>query len=546
MDSNKYQDLITFMHKSKNLDFVPLSDSVLSSADSVDAESHARTSIRDYRAKNTDYRMLDMLKETPGIDMSTIRELHHAVKSDEPVVTKYFCDSYDTLSGILHYGDEEPSDFTWNQNFRVARSILEMELGNVTLQPIRFSSDLTVSDIFTNKTASAGAIGSGGKERNWLKILNYANILWQGIESDSNFSELWIPAIPAHRAQFKDISFDGHFNPNYGEKNRLIWVVDAATVVIEALFARPMIAYTKRAFRGYAGGKTPQELTHYITQASGHIPYWYCTDYSKFDQTIPSWLIKVCFDEVRRLYPAKYKKYIDWIQYNFINTKMLLPDGSVVQVHKGIPSGSNFTQLIGSMANFLMGCTYLASLFDGPSDYKYHSVVNMMTVPGDKGVNMYVMGDDNLFFVNRELNLDRMAAYLTSNFGVKVNADKTVSGYMSNPLFLHRKWTVNGCDRDQVEMCLNLIFPERKRDYDTYEPIDIIYSLYYTFPLAFHENILNMARWFRSQYEQSGRSAAALAEIPTSDLPGSAKVFDRQSKLNYIESFNNLVLAQSQ
>lgn len=540
------QSLIDDLNHAQNLEFVPLNDAVLSPSDLVDAEIHAKTSVQRRRAKNTDFRMLDTLKKMPGIDLSTIRELHVANHLKDPLVTKYFCDPDKTLEGLKHFGDYEPASFTWNENFRAACAILRDQLGHPSLKPIKFERGMDEKLLFTNVKASAGAIGTGGKQKNWLKIQDYIAKLLKLIQSGVDFADIWIPCIPAHRAQLKDLTVDGHFNRGYREKDRLIWVVDAATVGVEALFARPMIEYTKTAFRGYAGGKTPDELVKYITEASGNIPHWYCTDYSKFDQTIPSWLIKVCFDFVREAYEPKYKKIIDWIQYQFINTVMLLPDGSAVRVHKGIPSGSNFTQLIGSMANFLMGCTYLASLFEGSVDYKRNAVELMMTVPGSQGVNMYVMGDDNLFFTDRELDLGDMAAYLTRTFGVKVNADKTVSGYHSNPEFLHRVWTVNGCDRDQLEMCLNLIFPERKRNYMSYDPYDILFSLYYTFPLAFHASLDDMVQWFRNQYEHSGRKVTALVDIPISDLPGSAKVFSSESKRNYVHSFNNLILTRNE
>lgn len=534
---NKYQKLERLVANSNTLNFCSLSDSVLSSDDAITAKFHAKDMLRDKRQFWCDFTMLDTLKTCPGIDKNTIHQIHKALHTH--TVTKQFLNSERTLDNLQHYGDDERPDFSWNQNFRVARSILEDQISHFHLEPIHFHPDMDISEVFTDKSTSAGAIGRGSKADNWDNIVKYAQLMLKSIRADIPFSNIWIPCIPGHRSQIKDFSVSSKFNPDYKEKDRLIWIVDASTVLIEALFAKPMIELTKTSFPGYAGGKTPVELINLINNANT-LPYWYCTDYSKFDQTIPDWLIHQAFNFVRSCYSSNYKKIIDWIEYNFIHTKMLLPSGDVVEVHKGIPSGSNFTQLIGSICNYLMGLTYLSSCFNGSFDYK-RNAVKLATQPVNGGpISMFVMGDDNLFFTDFKIDLHSMAQYLTHNFGVKVNADKTVHGFRSYPEFLHRTWTNAGCDRDQVDMCLNLVFSERKRDYELYSPYDILFSLYYTFPLAFHIEARDIAKWFTVKFDDAGSNAITLMNIPKSDLPGSAKVFSTEVRQEYARNFLHL------
>lgn len=529
------------IHDNKNLSLVSLNDSMLSPAEQDNVVYMAKRNLHEYESFWYDRKMYLLMSHIPGVDKKTRAALRVAKHYQGRKVGKHFIHVIPTLDNLKHYGDLEPSSFQWNENFRVARSIVDDIFSRCKLTPIRYSPDLDIDTIFSNVKASAGAIGDGGKIGNWDRILSLAGEILGKIGSGAKFSDIWIPCLPGHRAQIKKFSINGNFNPEYETKDRLIWIVDGATVLVEALYAKNIITWSKDNFYGYAGGKSPDELISSISSANNHMPYWYCTDYSKFDQTIPSWLIHECFNVVRNAYPKSEKKVIDWIEYNFIHTKIALPDGSVVEVNKGIPSGSNFTQFIGSLANYLMGLTYISSTYDGSFDRKKQLTKLDLTKTGGLNPSMFVMGDDNLFFTHDPIDLENMAGYLTTNFGVKVNASKTVHGTSSEaPEFLHRTWYANGCDRDQVEMMLNLVFCERNRTYTTYKPVDILYSLYYTFPLAFHKPKTVMADWFREQFEKSSTTVSVLKDIPTYELPGSARAFSEESKRLYAESFLTL------
>lgn len=525
--------LITdIVQQSKNLEFVSISDSVLSADLQKDLKFRVRRGVHDYRIRNTDWRMYDTLKSMPGIDLNSLRVVHDVIVN-HPDVTKRFYDSSRTFGSLIHYGELSTKNFSWSRNFGIASTILRDAFRPIHLDPIKFSSDMDIDEVFSDKSTSSGAIGSGSKDKNWEQIKHYANVILNDIKANVPFSKIWIPAMPFHRSQLHDLSTGLGFNPNYKEKDRLIWGVDASTVLIEALFARPLINYSKDAWFGYAGGKAPDVLRSNIHHAMAAQDYWYSTDYSKFDQTIPNWLIHECFSFVRECYDPKYKKIIDWIEYNFTNTKLALPDGRVLEVHKGIPSGSHFTQLIGSMANALMMLTYLASIEDHrytDDQIKHNVEYKLSTDAPFPKQRMFVMGDDNLFFYKDKLDIKDISNYVHTVFGVIINTDKTVVGHHNTPKFLSRYWrAVDGEDRNQIDLLLNLVLPERVRSYDGYSPIDILFSLYYTFRYAFHAPYRNMNAWFSDSYRQSGRAITDLARLPKNELPGSAKVFSRDA-----------------
>lgn len=53
----------------------------------------------------------------------------------------------------------------------------------------------------------------------------------------------------------------------------------------------------------------------------------------------------------------RYKRAFQWIKHVFMNSKIMLPNGELYQLDGCIPSGSYFTQLIGSMINLVVTMT---------------------------------------------------------------------------------------------------------------------------------------------------------------------------------------------
>jgi len=91
-------------------------------------------------------------------------------------------------------------------------------------------------------------------------------------------------------------------------------------------------------------------------------------DWSSFDSTIPVWLIHEAFDVIWSTYTfpsesirKKFEPVFKYIKNYFIHTPIMLSDGVVWQKSHGIPSGSSFTQLVGSIVNILVTRTLLAS-----------------------------------------------------------------------------------------------------------------------------------------------------------------------------------------
>jgi hypothetical protein len=290
--------------------------------------------------------------------------------------------------------------------------------------------------------------------------------------------------------------------------------LDAATVTIEAQYAMPLIDHMKDLCQWYAGGKDPITLRGLIGAARSRNLFWTSIDYSCFDQTIPSWLIKLCFNIIKRMYDKQYHDEIDWICDQFINTHLVMNGGVCFSKNKGIPSGSNFTQVIGSMCNAIMVLAYFSSLICSKECKEDVVTVRMRS--------MVVMGDDNLVFTPSEIDLDDLSNYVMKVFGVKINAVKSTKGTVKKaPEFLKREWRHNGEYQDPRYLTINTIHPERDRTYEGYSVWHIMYGLFLTYKASFPSTIrgINTELFILKKMQESG-GVHRLVEMPKDALPG--------------------------
>lgn len=448
--------------------------------------------------------------------------------------TKFFCHRENTLESLVDFEGPEVPNKMWHKNVQVAVDLLEQSLKIRPLQPIALSMDVDEDVIWSNKQASAGAIGRGSKMDNRDLCIQTALRVKREIHNGVSFSKLWIPALPFHRAQISGyVSDDGrHYDPDGLKiKDRLVWAIDGATVTVEAQYAVPLYEHLKSHWFNFAGGDDPDVLRGKISSMRlGR--FWLSSDYSKFDQTIPSWLIWTCFNVIKKFFPKSCSTEIDWIAYRFINTYLILPDGSLIQKHKGIPSGSNFTQIIGTMCNMIMLLTYLASLCRGSKDDKKAWIHRQIFVPygtvnGERDdLSCLFLGDDSLVFTQNQLDVDDLSAFVHSEFGVVIKPEKTDCGNVdSYPMFLRRIWRQGGEYRNPIDLFVNLIHNEFIRTYEDYSPIHILYGIYLTYKFSF-PGYVNEFDFIEKMHKAGGLQR--LQSVEPRNLPGILRAHGRR------------------
>jgi hypothetical protein len=193
----------------------------------------------------------------------------------------------------------------------------------------------------------------------------------------------------------------GHMSPRDDPKTRLVWIYPAEMLIVEGLWAPVMY----RSFQSLPNspllyGKSSQRLyTEWIAgQREGE--YLHGLDFSAFDTSVPAWLIHVAFSVLHRNVEwmtwrgtpttkrsrQKWRNVWDGMKWYFINTPILMPDGRMFRKRKGVPSGSWFTQLVGSVVNDIL--------------------VNYLCLcQGMEARSLKVLGDDSAFRNARKMDL---------------------------------------------------------------------------------------------------------------------------------------------
>jgi hypothetical protein len=212
----------------------------------------------------------------------------------------------------------------------------------------------------------------------------------------------------------------------------------------------------------YAGGKNDDYIQTILYDRLCRFGYWYSLDYSSFDQSISSWLIRDAFEIIRDAFKSPDDELFDVIVHDFIHKDFVTKDGWI-HSDKGVPSGSMFTQIIDSLVNMICISCYLFSRGVGESEFA-----------------MMVMGDDNLLFLRNPIDVEDMSSYLRKNLGIIMNPSKLKSGLCKAqyPAFLSRVWRPGGRWRHPNVLISKVAYPERFRPYDKREvtPAQVLYG----------------------------------------------------------------------
>jgi hypothetical protein len=202
-------------------------------------------------------------------------------------------------------------------------------------------------------------------------------------------------------------------------KVRAVWGYPATVSFAEACFALPLITAFKSAKTPIAYGYDTATggVGRIRSRFLGHRHYL-GMDFKSFDKTVPAWLIRECFNIL--LQNIDFRKYRDkgtpeadkllvvWnslVKY-FVYTPIRLCDGSRYRKNRGVASGSYFTQLIDSIANWIVTQYSLKKL-------------------GHVVLDCVVFGDDSLVATDKELDFERYSEVIAL-FGMFVNLKKSI------------------------------------------------------------------------------------------------------------------------
>lgn len=237
-------------------------------------------------------------------------------------------------------------------------------------------------------------------------------------------------------------------------KARAVWGLPAAMVFGEAVFALPLIDAYKRG---------PSPIAYGFETAVGgcrkirdkiSAPWYLGVDFKCFDKDVPAWLINVAFDILK--YNIDFRHYdghgipklpysvraFEYIRHHFINTVIRLPNGERYRKRAGIASGSYFTQLVGSIINYIL--------------IKY-----ICLSAGVTPIGLTVFGDDSICGLDSYLSIHKISA-IVEPLGFTVNIAKSmISSSIDELSFLGYQINCGLPFKARGKLFAGLVYPER-------------------------------------------------------------------------------------
>jgi hypothetical protein len=244
-----------------------------------------------------------------------------------------------------------------------------------------------------------------------------------------------------------------------------------------------------REYSYSALGKTDGQIAQWVAKQRSRGHHFISLDYSKYDSTIPSWLIRAAFKVLRSAFkdPGDLE-LLAVLEEDFINKNLAVGE-QFVHVSHGNPSGSRFTAIINGICNEIMTETWLDA-FGLSAEY-------------------IIMGDDNLIYiVGKSVDaklVNDVSTYIYHNFGVKVNADKSNFGSPEeDPEFMSRYWTPFGAWRPLGEIIALALYPEKPRKIKGYSKrevaVVVLHSYILSYPLAMRK-LIDVPRFYTENSE---------------------------------------------
>lgn len=463
-------------------------DEYVQEVEGLDTDSKRRLSAyatslnSDKRSTNCDKQVLGVLSEY-AYDEKRLRKTMKLLKQKDYTQSWY---RYSFIEKQAErFAGKDHTYFGWNQHYKKAKAEIIKDVKSWKLRSLQYNSEMDILDAIPRRDTHAGwtyiTSGKRTKGENLEGIFqSYSTATQQALE-DGYFKE---PILIGYRTQAKP-PFDpknGEFDSTWSDvdkcKSRLVSMIDLKVILAESVYAKPF-QHRLGQTTYYAGGKDDSEISNLVSAKRSEYNNWLTLDYSHYDQSISSWLIRDAFEIVKEAFifdPFFDEALFNVVMETFIHKVFVVSDlKHPIQSHKGVPSGSMFTQIIDTLVNLLMIKTYL----NATNCDHYH---------------MIIMGDDNLIFTHEKLDETSVASYLERNFGIECHPDKCAQGTRSDdPEFLSRFWTPLGAWRHPNTLIAKMTHPERYRDYKDkdlkLDPALIVYAYILSFPAGMKELI---------------------------------------------------------
>jgi len=283
------------------------------------------------------------------------------------------------------------------------------------------------------------------------------------------------------------LALRGHLSPVNELKTRPIWLSPFEHIVMENVLFRHLYDFVfsdeDMSNLILTGKRTLHRLRNYLSLDTGG---WYFNlDYSAWDawrcRFVGLDLFKI-FKEIIDFKPGE-ERILYFVRKQFLDSKLLLPDGSCYEVSGGTPTGSLLTALFNSLMNFICFKTCVYSL--EVEHYVEH---------------LRILGDDLSFYYDGHIEpktfLDRLAELLKYLFDLKISPHKCLVvepwSPIENKKFIGYSLRGNQLYKPEEDFFLSVLYPE-------HDVKNVIISFsrvfsYYLLGGIFHDKFTS---WFR-------------------------------------------------
>lgn len=237
-------------------------------------------------------------------------------------------------------------------------------------------------------------------------------------------------------------------------KTRNVWGYSVYLTLYEMMFYRPLLELqAKQSWRSALVSPEAVALgmTRLINQARQSDLKLLSIDFSLYDNTVKKKLQAYAFEMIALCFQPQFRFDVYRIRNIFNTIGVVTPEGILSGPH-GIPSGSTFTNEVGSIIQFL-----IASQFSSGIEF-----VTLSQVQGDDGVYLVRVASTVMdFFRSFGLIVNDEKSYVATNWAVYLQ-----SLYHSD--YVDEKGIINGIY--PTYRALNrIIYPERFEDFSKYE-----------------------------------------------------------------------------
>jgi hypothetical protein len=390
-----------------------------------------------------------------------------------------FCRSIGKYSDMevqfSYFQRPEKASFRWNRFFKRGVAKVCARYAKAKLSMLTFNSDEDVYNAVTDWSTATGFTALETGKRKKVDVLSDICSVLLDKEGEAKQNGTFdAPVVCARRTQGSGAYDDeGKRTYTWKPKKRAVFPVDVYQICSESRFGYPLNQFLI-SYEYSNIGKDDRWTTMWVTKHRNKGLSFISFDYSKYDSTIPSWLIHSAFDVIRCAFKTYDSELLSVIEEDFINKNIIIKD-DVLYVTHGNPSGSRLTAIVNGICNEIITETWAAKF---GVDVKYN-----------------IMGDDNLVFLYYadDAIVSQISQYITHNFGIIVNADKSNYGsWQDEPEYLSRYWSFDGPWRWFGEVISLIAYPETFRKYKSKKAVLTPEMIIYSYVLAYRKTMMQL------------------------------------------------------